>query len=193
MVKHLTIEEVERMIEIAENDRGCERDAAIVRVLADTGLRLGELCSLKHGDVTKEAIYIRAETTKTKSGREIPLTDRAFEALKVLWKCSFKYPFIVSITPRRIQQVIQEIGYLASVPFKVTPHKLRHTFATELITKDVPTRVIQTLLGHSVLSSTQIYTGVTRDNLRRAINKLSGPPETSQSTLKAKPSQGDCD
>jgi integrase/recombinase XerD len=172
MIKHLTDAECKRITSVPLVwSQG--RDAAIISFLLNTGLRVGEFCSLRWDDVTNDCVTVRAETSKTGVERIVPLNQKAKTSLNILLKFSpGDSDRIIQLSVRRIQQLVRYWGVKANMPFSLTPHKLRHTFATSLVSRGVSTRVIQALLGHSSLSSTQIYAGVTRDSLFSAVQLL---------------------
>jgi integrase len=166
-MKHLTESEVISLY----SHKMKHRDKAIVRLLLNTGLRVGELVGLRYVDAIGNSILVRPETTKTGMGREIPLNQEAKKAISALGTETIGSG-LVYIGIRRIQQIMREIGEGLALPFPLTPHKFRHTFATRLIAAGISTRVVQVLLGHIALSSTQVYTAVSRDTLAEAVNRL---------------------
>lgn len=166
-MKHLTEREVKDLL----GSRIKHRDKAIIRLLLNTGLRVGELVGLRYVDAVGNSIVVRACTTKTGMAREIPLNSEAKRAISTIG-IETMGSGLVYIGVRRIQQIMREIGEGLALPFPLTPHKFRHTFATRLIAAGISTRVVQVLLGHIALSSTQIYTAVSRDTLTEAVQRL---------------------
>ncbi|REK09574.1 MAG: recombinase XerC [Actinobacteria bacterium] len=145
------------------------RDAAIIEVLYATGLRISELASLTLDDVGKEVLTI---TGKGRKGRRVPIGKPAQEALEAY--VNRARPQLAAngagdslwvgkrgsrMGPRGLRKVVAE--RLATFP-----HALRHSFATHLLEGGADLRVVQDLLGHTDLATTQIYTAVTREHLR---------------------------
>jgi len=160
----LTEEEVEKLIMVADNFR----NKLIVRLLYTTGLRVSELVNLNWEDIDfkNKEIIVRSG----KGGKErIVLVDET--TLKMLLKyremTGKNKGSIFDLSVRTVQHIIKELRERAKLTKKVTPHVLRHTFATHLLEAGADIRAIQELLGHSSLSTTQIYTHVTREHIRR--------------------------
>lgn len=142
------------------------RDKLILTLLYSTGLRVSELVNLitKDIDFEERTIIIRGKGDKDR----VVLFDKNTKDLILkyldLRKNEHKYLFVnkkgMPITPRYIQLMIKKYGEKAGIKKKITPHVLRHSYATHLLKNGVDIRVIQQLLGHSSLSTTQIYTNV---------------------------------
>lgn len=195
---YLTQEEVKRIFELLEKDfpdvqsgsrLGWEkkaslfRDYAVVKVLYHTGMRVSELVNLSFNDFweTKEGFCVRV-IGKGNKERIIPLSKAAKSALD-LWIThrpqtpGHKLLFINlktkrKITTRAIEKKIKSLARQAKIEKPVTPHKLRHTFATELLNKGVNLVNIQALLGHSSLATTQIYMHTDVGKLTQAVELL---------------------
>lgn len=171
-----------------DRDRVPCRNYAMTLFMLNAGLRVGELVQLKVSDLwfqdsPKKSLVVRAEIAKNKKERTVPLCMKILDAvweLKHHWfpdpvKCSRDYAFSQRfcgphITTRRVRQIIA-IASEYSIGRKIHPHVLRHTFGTKLM-RVTNARVVQQLLGHSSLSSTQIYTHPNQDDLTEAINEL---------------------
>ena len=151
-----------------------ERDAAILELFYSTGLRLAEVASLDVPDIDPVNDSVRV-TGKGSKDRLVPVGAHAIAALQ-------KYRFAASVhegplflsklrkrlSKRSLNSVLKRYLALSSIPFNVTPHKFRHSFATHLLDHGADLRSVQALLGHSSLSTTQIYTHVTKERLREA-------------------------
>jgi len=150
------------------------RDAAILELFYSTGLRLSELAAL---DVEK--VDWLSETLRVigKGGKErqIPIGSHALKALQLYQSQAGIRSgalFISKLTKRSrlssraISHILDKYLSASSIPFRITPHKLRHSFATHLLDHGADLRSVQALLGHSSLSTTQIYTHVTKERLR---------------------------
>jgi len=192
------LEEIQLMSELdcskgtrRSKDRGF-RNVAMFFTMLETGLRVSELCSLKVGDLwfSNEPVsnlVVRYDIAKNHVERIIPLSDMLMSLVSkmylILWspvKAGMDdYAFFsrrpsARISPRTVERVILRAG-LSSLGKQITPHMLRHTFATRLL-KKTNIRVVQMLLGHTSLQSTQIYTHPDIDDLRIAINAVRTPP-----------------
>jgi len=164
------------------------RDRLIVLIMLDAGLRVGEVMQLQVGDLhfaesPVNMLTVRPETSKTRKGRTIPLTTRLRDTIQEVflnvwgpekftptcYAFSFGGPGS-SVSIRQVQRITETAG-ISTIGRPVHPHMLRHTFATRLLHKcDI--RTVQQLMGHSQLSSTQIYTHVNTQDMQNAINAL---------------------
>lgn len=156
------------------------RDAAILTTLAFTGCRLSEIVGLSLRDLSREPQAIRVMGKGSKE-RIIPLNALAMIAIDE-WLAArppsenaalFLNRYGRRLTGRSVENIVRKYVLLAGV-FKdrISPHKLRHTFATLLHSRDVDILEIQALLGHSSITSTQIYTHTSSSRLRAAVGKL---------------------
>lgn len=148
------------------DDEMALRDRAILEMFFSTGLRIAELCSLKIDDVNLE----RGEfSVRGKGGkiRVVFLSDRAKKALKIYKdkRSDVDDDHLFPITPRSIQRMIHKYAISVGIAKKVTPHVLRHAFATDLLQNGADLRSVQALLGHANIATTQIYTHFTDKQL----------------------------
>lgn len=152
------------------------RDCAIIELLLSTGIRVTELCTLKMNDVNLEDKYIRVFGKGSKE-RIIYLGNE--QVVKSLRKYKKEYRFNVqksdcffagkndnALTDQTIRNVIKYYKNLADIDENITPHMFRHTFATMLLEEDVDIRYIQNILGHSSITTTQIYTHISTNKQR---------------------------
>ena len=169
--------------------RKCLRNYALGVFMLDAGLRVSEVARLRQGDLLfegqpVEALLVRADIAKRRQERTIPLSTRARDAIDGManrcWDFiqddSVKWAFsgttyLSHITPRQVQRIIGNAA-LKSIGRKIHPHILRHTFASRLMRR-VNARIVQELLGHKNLTSTQIYTHPNGDDLKDAIASIS--------------------
>ncbi|MEX1051850.1 MAG: site-specific tyrosine recombinase/integron integrase [Patescibacteria group bacterium] len=194
-VHFLEAEEVERLRLAPEgNNLTAQRDRAILEVLYSTGLRVSELVSLKRSHVNLKSGEF---SIKGKGGKVRPvfLSDSAKLALKSYLSTRRdgnaalfirhnrninKDETATALTARSIQRLLKHYGAIAGIVKPLTPHKLRHSFATELLRNGADLRAVQELLGHSSITTTQVYTHVTNKNLkdihRRFLNPVKDPP-----------------
>ncbi|MBA7684927.1 Tyrosine recombinase XerD [subsurface metagenome] len=166
------------------------RNHTIALLMLDAGLRVGEVVQLHVSDLffhdkTVENLVVRAEIAKNKTERIVPLSSRLGKAVsdlnEKLWKPNHRannaYAMSLcmgthSITTRQVERIIRAAA-MKSIGRPVHPHMLRHTFGTR-IERKAGLRVAQELLGHENVSSTQIYTHVNSDDLKKAIREACG-------------------
>lgn len=183
--KSLNEKEVEKLINSVTWDEEDDesqiltklRDKLILAILYSSGLRISELINLiiRDIDFDERTIRIRGKGEKDR----IVLFDKNTKYLieTYLAKRSQNSEYLVvnkkgnPLTPRYIQIMIKKYGKKAGISKKVTPHVLRHSFATHLLKNGVDIRVIQQLLGHSSLATTQIYTSVDMDTIKTIYDK----------------------
>lgn len=150
------------------------RDAAILELFYSCGLRISELRSLQIKDIDFLSENLRVVGKGSKE-RLIPIGSPALSAVQRYRReaaLTQGHLFISKrrspITQQAIDQLLKKYLKLSSIPFKISPHKLRHSFATHLLDAGADLRSVQSLLGHASLSTTQIYTHVTKERLRTA-------------------------
>ena len=180
----LTEDEVVRLIEAPNtNDLLGLRDSAIIETLYSTGMRVSELVSLNMENIDFIGATVKV-LGKGKKERLLPIGDRALGAInKYLakrnsYRKTKKQTNIIflnknnkRITDRGIRKIIKKYIHTASLRSGVSPHTLRHSFATHLLNRGADLRSVQELLGHANLSSTQIYTHLTTDRLKAIYDK----------------------
>jgi site-specific recombinase XerD len=150
------------------------RDAAILELFYSSGLRISELLSLDVKDLDFIGETVRV-TGKGAKQRIVPVGGPAISAIQRYRQDAAvtSGPLFLSIrrtriTQQAVDQLLKKYIMLSSIPFKISPHKLRHSFATHLLDAGADLRSVQTLLGHASLSTTQIYTHVTKERLKQA-------------------------
>ena len=150
------------------------RDRAIMELLFSTGLRVSELSRLNTDiDLTRDEMSVRGKGDKV---RVVFLSERAKQAVRAYLaaRTDMEEALFVDgrpkalhrITPRDIQRHIKKYALRAGITGKVTPHVLRHVFATDLLENGADLRSVQALLGHANIATTQVYTHVTDKHLR---------------------------
>ncbi len=171
-----------------ENEkRMCLRDKAILELFFSTGLRLAELCSLNRDlDLEKDEFSIRGKGEKV---RVVFLSPQAKEAIKKYLdsRTDMEEPLFVQysrnksseeidgdnrLTPRSIERMVKQYAIKAGISRKVTPHILRHSFATDLLENGADIRSVQVMLGHANIQTTQVYTHVTDKQLKEIHKKF---------------------
>jgi len=169
----LNKDEIDAVIKAAET----KKSELMIRLLYFTGLRVSELVNLKPGDVDFEQSQIRV-IGKGNKERRVLLPQGIKEKLKDYIENHQNQVYIFSkdkpLTPRNIQKILTKIAQKLELKKKLTPHKLRHSFATHLLESGTDIRTIQVLLGHENLSTTQIYTQVTDELYKKAKEKING-------------------
>jgi integrase/recombinase XerC len=150
------------------------RDAAILELFYSSGLRISELISLDVRDIDFIGETVRV-TGKGSKERIVPIGGPALAAIQRYRTDAaiVSGPLFLSSRRKRITQqaidlLLKKYLKLSSIPFKISPHKLRHSFATHLLDAGADLRSVQSLLGHASLSTTQIYTHVTKERLKEA-------------------------
>ncbi|MBS0297488.1 MAG: site-specific tyrosine recombinase XerD [Proteobacteria bacterium] len=184
--KVLSREEITALIAAAGAKDGAQglRLACMVELLYASGLRVSELLTLRLEAVARDPAYLIV-TGKGGKDRLAPLNDAARTAVKAYLEARATFlpkgdkanPWLFPsrgaggrLTRRRLAQLLDEAALAAGVdPEKVSPHVLRHAFATHLLEGGADLRVVQTLLGHADISTTQIYTHVASDRLREVV------------------------
>jgi site-specific recombinase XerD len=173
----ITNEELERLIKATEGSSlKSLRDHAMVVLLFSTGLRVSELCSLPRDiNLKSDEISVRGKGDKV---RVVFISDDAKEAVKkfldkdVTKDANTKNAKALSnetlfgLTSRSVERLIRHYAIKAGIAKKVTPHVIRHSFATDLLSNGADLRSVQALLGHANIATTQIYTHVTDTHLR---------------------------
>src|SRR2546427_6958468 len=171
----LVLEEVDKLLASPKTDspKGL-RDRAMLEVLYATGLRVSELIGLKLDGVNLEAGFVRCMGKGSKE-RIVPLGDSAAEAVAVYLKSRqvrkpTNYLFLSNrgdkLSRMGFWKILKGYGIQAGIRKKLTPHVLRHSFATHLLERGADLRAVQTMLGHSNISTTEIYTHVMRERLK---------------------------
>lgn len=179
--------ELDRLLKATDGeDEKALRDKAILEMLFSTGLRVSELCSLDSDlDLSRDDFPIRGKGDKV---RVVFLSDAAKDATRAYLKArtDMEPALFVStarksetkkrtptrLTPRSIELLIKTYATKAGITKKVTPHVMRHSFATDLLSNGADIRSVQALLGHASINTTQIYTHVTDSHLREVHKKF---------------------
>ena len=178
------LQSVYKLREQNENYRShCEitRDIAVLETLFSTGVRVSELCGLTNKDVDLENSQIRV-MGKGKRERVIPIcSTNVVKELKTYANCYMEFltpegAFFLNrdkrpLSDQSVRQIVKKYQSIANIPERITPHMFRHTIATMLLENGVDIRNIQTLLGHSSLAVTEIYTHVSLSAQREALEK----------------------
>jgi site-specific recombinase XerD len=153
----------------------------LLELFFSTGLRLAELCSLNRDlDLSRDEFSIRGKGEKV---RVVFLSEEAKDAIRNYLKArkDMDEPMFVNIarnkiggrlTPRSIERIVRGYSIKAGISKKVTPHVLRHSFATDLLSNGADIRSVQMMLGHANIATTQVYTHITDKQLRDVHKKF---------------------
>lgn len=153
------------------------RDAAILELFYSSGLRISELLALDVQDIDwhEGVVFVRGKGGKQ---RLAPVGQTALHCLQryrreaaITQGPLFLSKRLTRLTQQAVDQLLKKYLRHTSIPFQISPHKLRHTFATHLLDAGADLRSVQEMLGHASLSTTQIYTHVTRERLKQAYDE----------------------
>ena len=180
----LTFDQMETLLNSFDLNEPSEiRDRCMIEVMYACGLRVSECASLKIVNINLKENFLTVLGKESKE-RMIPFYPRCGQLIQLylkevrpvyMAKCEEHGILFVNqhgkpITSRTIQHVVEVNGEKAGIPFHLHPHMIRHSFATHLLDNGADLRVVQELLGHENLSTTQIYTHVTQDRLRKVVD-----------------------
>ena len=162
--------------------RSCYRDVAILEVIYSCGLRISELCGLIAKDIDWKECLVRVRG-KGKKERIVPIGEPALEAIKNYWSILDQAPKedepvfrgetkqAGALSPRVLQHRLKTHLAQAGLDPGLTPHKLRHSYATHMLDAGADLRSVQELLGHAHLATTQVYTHLTTERLKKAYDQ----------------------
>ncbi|QHN42435.1 tyrosine-type recombinase/integrase [Candidatus Mycosynbacter amalyticus] len=189
-VTFLHFDEIERLrAQVDASDEAGLRDRAILELLFSSGLRVSELCNLNrdHINTTRREFMVRGKGQKD---RPVFISNAAAEHVEQYLdaRTDSLTPLFISysrnagavdtsgdyrrLTPRSVQRMISQYARLAGITKHVSPHTMRHSFATDLLMNGADIRSVQTMLGHADISTTQVYTHVTDEHLREIHEKF---------------------
>lgn len=156
-----------------------QRDVAILETIYSCGLRISELCGLRVEDIDWQEQLVRVRG-KGRKERQVPIGEPALSAIESYWAtmptkpAQSEYVFARSsvdlraMSPRTLQARLKHYLAVAGLDPGITPHKLRHSYATHMLDAGADLRSVQELLGHAHLVTTQVYTHVTTERLKKA-------------------------
>jgi integrase/recombinase XerD len=182
--KFLNLEEIERLSQAPDANRTTGmRDHAMIELLYATGLRVSELCTLAIADLNLDLGVLRA-TGKGRKQRMVPVGKAALSAVRtylesgrpaILKGRPSRYLFVTArggpMTRQAFWKLLRGHARKAGVFQHLTPHTIRHSFATHLLEGGADLRSVQAMLGHADISTTQIYTHVMRSRLRKTVDE----------------------
>jgi len=183
MPKVLTLAEIDRLLDQPDTDSETgKRDRAMLELLYASGIRVTEMVSLDLDDVNIDIGYIRCKNERTKD-RIIPIGKMAKEAVfsymgesrEKLVKSGTDALFVnyygKRLTRQGFWKIIKRYTQMAGIEKPITPHTLRHSFATHLIQNGADLKAVQEMLGHSDISTTQMYIELSRTRIQEVYNK----------------------
>ena len=182
--KFLHLDQIERLLALPDRSRPAGlRDRAMLELLYASGLRVSELCGLGVSDLNLEMGVLRT-TGKGNKQRLVPVGKEAIQSVREYLKSgrgallkgrASRYLFVTargtSMTRQSFWKLLTGYGKRAGMFHGITPHVLRHSFATHLLEGGADLRSVQAMLGHSDISTTQIYTHVVRSRLRQTVEE----------------------
>lgn len=187
----LSVEEAGQLLEAAP---GLKYKAALGTAYG-AGLRVSEVAHLKVDDVDSARMLLRVEQGKGRKDRNAMLSPQLLELLRLWWREGRRRGVMLPhgwlfpgrsrtdpVSSRQLHRAVQEAAEVAGIRKRVSPHTLRHSFATHLLEQDVDIRVIQVLLGHSKLETTALYAKVST----RTIHAVTGPLDRLMALMEGK-------
>ncbi len=187
----LSQEEVAQLLDSANN----LLDYAMLMTLYATGMRRAELIRLKIEDIDSQRMIIHIRQGKGNRDRDVPLTPKLLKTLREYWRWmkpkTYLFPGMVHnwradkpITPKCVWSAVQDAAKRAGIKKRVSPHTLRHSWATHLLENGADLRAIQMLLGHVDLETTAVYLHLSRRHLQAVVNPVETMPVSVLDTVK---------
>lgn len=169
----LSLSELKKIIKIAMNPK----HKLIIKLLYGTGLRVSEIVNLKVKDIDFDEKLVKVKLGKGKKDRFVKLPDSISDEIKMfcnIGNSAYVFPSNRGgkLTVKSIQKIVSNSAKKAGIEKRVYPHLLRHSFATHLLEQGTDLRVIQKLLGHSSVKTTQIYTQISQASIRQVKSPL---------------------
>ena len=158
------------------------RDGAILETIYSCGLRIGEICRMLAGEIEPDEHVVNVHG-KGKKERQVPIGRAAVEAIRIYWERLAQPPAVAepvffaseikrsAMYPRLVQLRLKNYLSACGLDPTLTPHKLRHSYATHLLDAGADLRSVQEMLGHANLTTTQVYTHVTTERIKRAYDE----------------------
>lgn len=187
----LSPDEVARLIESANN----LLDYAMLMTLYATGVRRAELSRLKVEDIDSQCMIVHIRQGKGNRDRDVPLTPKLLKTLREYWRWmkpkTYLFPGMVNnwradkpLTPKCVWSAVQDAAKRAGITKRVSPHTLRHSWATHLLENGTDLRTIQMLMGHADLRATSVYLHLSRRHLQAVVNPAEAMPVSKLATVK---------
>lgn len=184
----ISYDDLERLLDSAKGTSIRDlRDKAVLEILFSTGLRVSEMCQLNRDSINldrgefsvrgkgdKVRVVFLSDTARDALKKYLDKREDIDEALFISFSKSGNPKVLGRVTPRTIQRLMQHYASKAGITRRVTPHTLRHLFATDLLQNGADLRSVQMMLGHSSLVTTQIYTHLTNKELKEIHQSFHG-------------------
>src|SRR6476620_10198697 len=175
----LTHDEAIRLIDSASN----LFHRAMLMTVYSTGMRRAEMCQLKVEDIDSGRMLIHIRQGKGRRDRDVPLSPKLLETLREYWRWmkpkTYLFPGMVDgwradkpLTPKCVRTAVRDAAKRAGIKRRVSPHTLRHSWATHLLENGTDIRTIQLLLGHAELEATTVYLHLSRRHLQAVVNPM---------------------
>jgi site-specific recombinase XerD len=187
----LSPDEVARLLESANN----LLDYAMLMTLYATGVRRAELSRLKVEDIDSQRMIVHIRQGKGNRDRDVPLTPKLLKTLREYWQWmkpkTYLFPGMVKnwradkpLTPKCVWSAVQDAAKRAGITKRVSPHTLRHSWATHLLENGTDLRTIQMLMGHADLRATSVYLHLSRRHLQAVTNPAEAMSVSKLATVK---------
>jgi len=149
-------------------------------LLRYTGLRVAEACRLRKRDIDFERLIIRVEKGKGDKDRYVPFPERMSKDLRHIFELYPKHDYVFvnrntgqPYTPRRFQQIAADVCKKAKIrDIRITPHTFRHALATELLNRGLDIRIVQEILGHESIMTTEVYTHIAIEKIQEEYQRV---------------------
>lgn len=171
----LSQQEITRLLDVARS----LKHRALMMVLYGAGLRVSEACQLEPADIDSHRMVIHVRQGKGQKDRDVMLSAVLLDTLRQYWKAERPAPWLFPgkdpakpLTTKAVFLMVQKTGVRAKLAKAISPHTLRHSFATHLLESGTDLRTIQLLLGHADLSTTVIYLHVSQRHLQNTVSPL---------------------
>jgi site-specific recombinase XerD len=168
----LSLEEVKQIIDSIDN----LKHKTIISLIYSCGLRISECINLKSSDIDSKRMLIKIVQSKGNKDRYLQLSPKLLELLRIYFKSYnpnenlFQGQFRDEYSARSIQNILKRALHKCNIKKRITVHSLRHSFATHLLEQGTDIRIIQEILGHKDIRTTQIYTHISKTKLSQIKN-----------------------
>lgn len=168
--KYLKEREVSKLLSCPDREK--LRDRLILRLLYRCGLRVSELCRLKIEDIDFSDCVLMVRGGKGGKDRIVPIDNQTLDMIELFVEEEKTGCLILSernerMSTRQVERLVNRYGKLAGLPQPIHPHMLRHSFAVHCLKAGMNLRTVQKMLGHSSLTTTQIYLDITGDDVKQ--------------------------
>ncbi len=175
--KDISPQQIKKMIDVTKNIK----HKCIIELLYSCGLRLNELINMKINHIDSDRMRVLVENAKGGKDRYVMLSEKLLTDLRTYWERYKPTNFLfngqnnIQYSSKSVQNIVKNAAIKVKIKQKVTPHTLRHSFATHLLESGTDIRHIQELLGHNSIKTTEIYThisDVSKSNIKSPLDSL---------------------